>query len=96
MCVYLHYLIKLLTPDNSKDIEDKYRRTSNVCTISIIGRISYFGLMWIGIIIYSTYWGVLWNNAIDKKSLENLDIIMSATLGLFGMILGILCSRVAF
>ena len=40
--------------------------------------------MWVAIVGYSTYWGVLLYMALEAKSLGRLDEIMTATLAAFG------------
>ena len=52
-------------------------------------RLSYYTIMWIAILGFSTYWGILLYLALEVKSLGRLDEIMTATIAGFGVIIAI-------
>ena len=58
-----------------------------------LDRLSYFAIMWIAIVSYSTYWGAGLMMAYDDLNLLRLDKLMTVTIGLFTFVISVQLSK---
>lgn len=93
ICVYLQYFRQRyysLKSNEKLSFEDRKkvwltRRQSTSCPW--MNTLSYFGCMWLAIISYSCFWGLMYYNAAEDMSLAYLDEIMTCVFGCFGSVL---------
>jgi len=88
-CVYMQYFRKRylkLKTNETLSVED--RKKVSVDQNEQGSKFSYYAIMWIAILGYSTYWGVFLYMALEAKTLGRLDEIMTATIACFGVVIG--------
>lgn len=90
-CVYMQYFRKrylVLKTNETLSVEDRKKFWAEQMSKAYCSKYSYYLIMWIAIIGYSTYWGVFLYMALEAETLSRLDEIMTATVACFGVVIG--------